>query len=111
MKLVTKQDRIDGVADAWKDQYFQYLRQKIPGWQTKKAILDALRALPTTATEDNIADIIGNRSWTAIRCDECDKDVSSAVEMGDPMEYHEGNNARLCRDCLERALGLFEVKA
>lgn len=105
MKLVTKQDRIKGVAAAWAEQYSLYLRQKATGWKEKKAILDDLRALPATATEDDIARIIGNRSWTELSCDECEQSVEAVIEIGRDDEV--GYGAKVCADCLSRGLALF----
>lgn len=99
MFLITKRYLIQRVAERWKKNYPD-LVESWPG--TKLSLLKLLDV--NTATEKQVADIIGNDSWTKIRCDECRKDVPVAVVMGNP------DSKRLCRTCLKKALHLLNPK-
>ena len=112
MNLITKRSLIRAVADRWCEQYFPFnndapLFSKRMGFSndlTKRQIHDALVSLDkATATEDMVSNIIGNASWTNIKCDECGKDVDAVIVVGEPMDY-ESHTARLCRECAVKIL-------
>ena len=42
-----------------------------------------------------------------LECDQCQKPVKQLVEAGEPMD-DESRTARLCRDCVVAALGMFK---
>jgi len=73
---------------------------------TKKEISEALDALDgNTATEDEIANIIGNRMWTSLRCDECGKESEKVMVVGFPLLDGEiGEPIQICEECLKKAL-------
>lgn len=112
MKLTTQRDLIRAIATRWRRQYepFTYddkplfsvrngYRQPIP----KKAIAEKLDALDKeTATPADVAEIIGNESWTRLTCDECGKDTDSVLTVGQEPDY-ESHTASLCRSCVEQA--------
>ncbi len=58
---------------------------------------------------DKVDEIIGrNRSWTALVCYECDKQVNEVVEMGskeDPLDDDVGPQY-FCAECILKALQL-----
>lgn len=94
MKLITKQQLIESAADRYYQQYSQY---KLETW------IDHHARITAATTEDEIADIIGNRAWTHIPCDECDTDVDIAVQLGNEPDY-DSHTATLCIPCIEKAL-------
>ena len=104
MRLKTKSDLIKSVAENWKRQYWHPRR----GWREirKEEIYRRLSELPEQATEDDIAAIIGNASWTANKCDECGQDVDVTVMLGQEPDY-ESRTVFACLDCLEKAIALF----
>lgn len=59
-----------------------------------------------TATADDVAEIIGNRSWVReASCSECGATSWGIVQIGEPPDY-ESETAYLCRNCLQSALRL-----
>lgn len=52
-------------------------------------------------TEENIAEVIGNKSWTQLECSECGEDSNSVITMS-VEEY----GMYLCKSCLRKALEL-----
>lgn len=60
------------------------------------------------ATADQVAEIIGNRPWTDLRCHECGTYGHHAVvEVGDPPDY-ESCTASLCLPCARKAVEMLE---
>lgn len=104
MRLITTRDKIRDVAECWKQQYCAS-----DGWWVvygnpqPDVIYERLLALPDTATERDVAAIIGNDSWTRLMCDECGHNVNALVVFG---EKPVGQTAfiRLCPDCLRYAV-------
>ena len=110
MELITTKAMVDGVAEAWKRQYHCTATGEwsdVYGGFTSEQIYNALVALPKTAGEEEVAQIIGNDSWTGIFCDECGYKVDAAVMMGDP-PGHDSRTVYLCVNCLRQALELIE---
>lgn len=95
MQLVTARGLIRGVYAAWTRQYKA----------DRQDVAERLLSIDfETATADDIEAIIGNRSWTNIRCNECGKEeLEAAVHFDDDDEY---SYIRLCRDCIDDAAAL-----
>lgn len=99
MKKVTKQSLIDDIAAAWVKQY--------PN-DEKKEIADAL-IIKKPKTEHEVAEIIGNTSWTENICEECQKDCDTTIQFcGDPFDDHEVICV-LCENCIDNALKLIRT--
>lgn len=99
MKLVTKRDVIENLVVAWENQFGSDPEK--PQW---KKVLIHLRAMDlATATEEQIAAIIGNRSWTRLECIECKQDCRTAIQLGQAFDA-ESQTAYLCPNCLRVAL-------
>lgn len=100
MKVITIRSQIREVAGRWRATYGagQYGADKV-------AILKKLEALdPENATAEEVADIIGNRSWAQPQpCDECKDAFGLVVQVGAEPDY-ESNTACLCVPCLEKAV-------
>lgn len=97
MKIVTTRDKIRNVASAWKRLY---------GNKTHSKILKKLEALDVeTATEEDVANIIGNNCWTASFCDECSEYADAIVIVGEEAGYDTAT-AKLCMKCLQKAYDL-----
>jgi hypothetical protein len=102
-RLLTVRQCIRTVAERWRYQY--------PGPQnvqgTRGDTWRALQALDVeTATAEDVAQIIGNDSWTSIKCNACGRDdCEMAVEVGELPDY-ETMTATLCAGCLRDALDL-----
>lgn len=105
MKIITKESKIASVADRWKKQYSHgdkwdtYLHSR---GRTAREIWKQLKSLRPGSSEDDIQEIIGNRSWTSIECDECGMECDLVVRLGRDLDYAE-HTAEICIPCLERA--------
>lgn len=101
MKLITQRDLIRDVANRWEKQYPE------KGDLPRLAILRRLRALDVeTASAQQVADIIGNDSWTSQSCSECGEDHADAVvQVGQELNY-ESRTAWLCLPCVRKAAAL-----
>ena len=97
MILHTTRGEIRTVVARWTAQYPR---------GSKDDITAQLRALNTeTATAADVAAIIGNSTWTDLRCDDCAAHVACVVELGPEPDY-ESATASVCVPCLARALTL-----
>jgi hypothetical protein len=98
MKLVTKRDLIQNIVRSWEAQF-----GVDPEKPRLRAILEKLRELDlSTATEDDIEAIIGNRTWTQLQCVECKHETDEAVQFGAESDT-DGQPFYLCPDCLKAA--------
>lgn len=72
----------------------------------RKVGVELLALDQETATADDVAEIIGNRSWArGNSCSECGVNSWDIVEIGEPRDY-DSETAYLCRECLRSALRL-----
>lgn len=108
MNITTKQWAIDTVAERWARQYTP--TRILAFGENSDDIYRRLKALPSTATSDDVVRIIGNDSWITLRCDECGRSVDAYVTLGEEQNY-ESATARICKDCIRKALALFVVEA
>ena len=103
MKILTKRDMIKTVSDRFWEQYHFQDQKMCIGDTVKDTIGEVQRKLNgldvETATEADVAAIIGNDGWCKLRCAECDKLVDIVVEFGS--KYQE---VKVCKDCLAKAL-------
>lgn len=107
MKVITERALIRGVAAKWRRQYPQnrktWRAAVVPDTDTIYRLLSALD--PETATSADVEQIVGNGSWTRMpKCDECQREgLAMLIEVGEERDY-ESATARLCLDCLHRAV-------
>lgn len=99
MHILTKQSKIKNVAKNWKSQYFKNGTWK-PCKDGSDVIYGRLLELKDSATEEDIASIIGNHSWTSIRCDDYGEDSEIVVVFDE--DY-------ICPQCLRAALAACEA--
>ena len=96
--VIHLRDIIRAVPDNWDEQY-RGTRHK-----DKREIGKHLRALDLEkATPGDIERVIGNGSWTVMKCDECHQDQTTLVHIGDAPDY-DANYARVCPECLQKAV-------
>lgn len=98
MKPITKRGKILEVVRRWTSQY----RDPPPSSMTAEKTTKLKSLDLSTATESEITAIIGNPSWTAIRCDECGRNVEKAILVGEEPDY-ESSTATVCEACLIQA--------
>ena len=102
MRLITKEMRVKGVAERWKRNYLRDGKW----YETYSGDTEIVyKKLLKATSEKEVNDIIGNKSWTELHCDDCKKEVDAVVQLGDEPDY-ESATANICFDCLEKAIGL-----
>lgn len=115
MRIVTQRDLIRGVAAKWRGQYQYAIEnpEKDARWhtgETKASIWAALKALDLeTATADDVRRIIGNDSWTSLRCDECGTETEQVLMFG--TSGYESSTHSLCAKCVHAAFALWETRS
>jgi hypothetical protein len=98
MRPITERTMIRRVAARWREQY------PLGCDEEKELIFGKLSATDAeTTTADEIAGIIGNKSWTERRCDECGATNVDVVRLG-----HGERPVDVCRDCLRDAINLID---
>lgn len=106
MKVYTRLGEAATAADRWRDQYPQRDRE-IYGGRIVGEIQDALRALGPSPTPEAVKAVIGN-DWCLLTCNECGRQVDSVIEVGEEPADYESSTARLCGECLLKALKMFD---
>ena len=97
MQVITERDRIKQVVSSWSRTYSGggYGKDKLE-------ILEKLKLLNlNTVTAKEIESIIGNSSWTDLKCQECEKYVKKVVRVGEEPDY-ESATVFLCVKCIKR---------
>lgn len=105
MKLITRQDLANTVAERWRKQYQSYdgeWRQIFIG--DSKSIFLKLINLGMRPKLDDVEKIING--WTILRCDECNQCVEEVVQLGAEPDY-ESATASICMKCLNQAIQLY----
>lgn len=97
MILLTKQHLIDGICDRWLSQYY-YLGAWKYG-KDKEQIYHNLAKLGDKKTEESIAKVIGNGSWTHLTCDECAAEVDSVLIFLEDWD----SPVQICKSCIDKA--------
>lgn len=114
MRLITRSGKAAAVAEAWRRQYQDrdgsWKYDTHPSFTTglsKEQTYNALVILGPNPNADDVDRVIGNTSWTACRCDECDQYFEEVMEVGQDPEY-ESSTAELCEGCVIMALNSFD---
>ena len=107
MKIITKQNLINGFAELYKQQYCIRHGDNLASFGLKLSHNEHYEMLRNSSTEDEIEKIIGNRSWTRNKCDECQKDQETTVLLGEEPDY-ESATAQICLECLKKAVALLK---
>jgi len=102
-RAVSTRTLIRTVAARWRQQYSLGTEDRFERTYKRLCALDF-----ETATAADVRAIIGNDSWTTMRCDGCDFTVNLAVSVGAEPDY-ESSTALLCESCLRRALAALEA--
>ena len=108
-RLADSHEEIRTVAERWKSQYFSSDGHwfSLRRGDSAEFIHSRLAALPASATEQDVADIIGNDGWVGgYRCTECQE--RAVVLVGEEPDV-ESRTVYLCRSCAEKVIQLCEV--
>jgi hypothetical protein len=110
MKVITVRSQIRDVAERWKALYRRQGKWAVTMGSDMGRLYEALKALnPETATADDVAMIIGNKSWAGpLECHNCGEEFDAVVEVGQEPDY-DSHTARLCHNCLRHALALLKA--
>jgi len=95
--VIDKRQQIKTIIERFERQYHHSLNRPLADGKTPNQTINELKQLDlNTATEQDIANVIGNKSWTRIPCNLCEKDVDFVIglEALCDMPYW------LCKDCI-----------
>lgn len=99
MKHISKRDIIKAVATQWREQCKNHSTN-----EHKIIVGVKLAALNTdTCTAEDVNAIMGNTSWTELKCDECKQDVDDVIQLGDEPGY-DSATVCVCYECLTKAI-------
>jgi len=99
MRLTTVQTLCNEVAGRHRFQYAHRMHTPLFDGKLPVDIQAQLVALGPTPTKADVDRVMGNESWTRLRCNGCGQDVDAAAFITD--------DDLACRACLTRALSLF----
>ncbi len=102
IKVFTPQILAQTAHVRWKEQYFFGDR-----WYTddKRRIYEQLCVLGENHTPHTVDTIIGNNTWTTIRCDTCTTyPYEGVIQVGEEDERLDSCIATLCGRCLQEVI-------
>src|SRR5690348_10271210 len=100
MKLITTRDAIKRAITSFRASYGDGTYGNDRRGRRAGAELAALD--PDTVDRAVVDEIIGNDSWTGLKCNECgDPDNDAVVQVGEEPDY-ESATAYLCLTCVEK---------
>ena len=111
--LMTERDRVRDVAELWRKTYQRNgaFPKQDDRYIDKGAAYASLLGLDLeTCSAADVEAIIGNRSWTSLRCDACAADVAAVIIVGQAPDL-ESNSVSRCVACLREAAALVEPSA
>ena len=105
-ELIIQRDLIKTVAERWKAQYAPSENWNIQYGEGKRVVYERLLELDTNnCTAEDVIRIIGNTSWTMIRCDHCypqDRDKAKCYIRFD-------NHRCMCNVCLANYMNMVNL--
>ena len=91
------------VAESWAQSYLHpkegWRASPLAGGRTAKGIYDELCGLGPSPRSADVAEIIGNKSWSYVNCDGCGEYTEIGVKIGS-----EDDGKVYCETCLKEAL-------
>lgn len=106
MELLTRQMLANQAASRWKEQYSHQGKWTYVTCGNAADVYHRLASLGDSPSPKQVDEVIGNGSWTSLKCNECSGNVDSVVIVGEPMDY-DSSTAYICGPCLCRASELF----
>jgi len=101
MKKVTKQSKAADAAEQWRQNYQNCSRGK---WysEDKRLIYGALIGLGDNPSPEAVNEVVGNTSWTDIRCDNCNEKVDTVIRLsGWGYGDHNDEQVEFCQTCVD----------
>lgn len=110
MILVTRESNAASWAKTFGNMYGTYCLTtfKLHDGRTAAQLKQQLEALGADPHPDDV-DRIAGKSWTWIRCNECEEQVDKVVQLGNEPDY-ESSTAWICENCIAKALLLISGK-
>jgi len=104
--LHTTRSMITTVAKRWDSQYASYpANHVLRGRKTVGEISTALNELSESATVEDVASIIGNTSWTHLKCSRCNEEPGAVVVLS-----NDASEFKLCQKCVEEIRWMFSTE-
>lgn len=109
MVAITSDDIVGSAIRQYKLQYWN----KLTGWNRPKGFLtersheETYKLLLLAKTPSDVDNAIGVKGWADNNCHECGRTVDIVIEIGE-LPHDESNTARICLDCLNKAVRLAE---
>ena len=98
--IFTRKHLVATVAERWAQQYSER------GWGfvgmrgNRRDSREIYERLLAATTEEEITQIIGNPSWTSLKCSVCEEEQQVIVGFEDG----DGDYTKVCNDCMEAAI-------
>lgn len=100
IEILKQEDLCKDIAERWKAQYPEN-REVMGAWTDD--VLHKLEALEGHGSPEQIAEAIGNPSWTILGCSLCRAQVSKVVLFD-----YDSCTVYLCEGCVNNMKGLFD---
>lgn len=109
IKIISRNRLAQTTAARWKASNYSLVTKTwmpmLVNGKTREQIYDELIALGPNPSANTIDTIIGNTSWTHIKCDNCGEDKEIVIQIGQPKDY-ESNTVKICVICLDKAIAV-----
>lgn len=108
--IVLRKASTRGVLEAWRNAYYKGDKWKVPNERIApvlhyEEVYRRLTKLPSDATPEDFAKVIGNKTWTHLQCSSCNERVAEAVEVG--QQGWTTDEILICEPCLAVAKQAF----
>ena len=109
MKVITRRNLIRDIAKNWQAHWIDYSGDKKSKCMDYKGILARLKKLNLNKCErEEVDDIIGNVTWTELRCTFCNNDAEIVVVNNDVTTADPGEII-VCNKCVDLATNLIKI--
>lgn len=111
MRIVTMRELIRSVPEHWRASYerTEYWLSDRWGESKQETYKRLLKLNLETCTPADVTAVIGNSSWTYLRCDECGASVDQVLMFG--TAGYETSTHSLCAKCVHAAFALWETRS
>lgn len=106
IKHLRLRDLIKTVADRWKSHYLREGGWYVGGGDKSVIYEDLLKLDLETASSKDVADVIGNDSWTNLECCHCSAYVDEVIFLNGVASSEYGGSM-FCRVCISDAYQVF----
>jgi len=104
MKITTKKELIDNIAQIWDDHGWSYVIDI-----KEKGIIYRQLINEKPQTEEAIKNITGYSHFTQNLCDECGTDAETTIQIGGNAGHVDWRHSVICTDCIQLAIHKINV--